>query len=59
METAKENSKYVLEKIVYLKTKLILQLSSIRKLNYEYLSVFIKRRKYKSSAAPTSAAWLL
>ena len=31
--TAKENYKYVLEKILYLKTKLIHQLSSMRKLS--------------------------
>ena len=54
METAKENYKYVLEKIVYVKTKLIHQLSSMRKLSYEYSSIFIKRKKYKSSSAPTS-----
>ena len=33
MESAKENYKYVLEKIVHLKTKLLYQLSSMHKLS--------------------------
>ena len=59
METAKENYKYVLEKISYVKTKLIHQLSFMHKLSYEHSSIFIKRKKYKWSAVPTSASWLL